>query len=204
MKHLDIVNHYEKCFIKHGDTHLGVDWPDAEDARLRYGIMLDGINAVGARSCLDFGSGLAHFYDFLIERVSEKFDYEGLELSKKMFAFCAQKHPKLRFYSHDVLTEGWKMKQYDAVVMNGVFTEKLGLQYNDMFNYMSQVLRLVYQNTNKVVVFNLMSKQVDWERDDLFHVSLDKIAKLLCDQFGRNFVIRNDYGLYDYTIYLYK
>ena len=48
------------------------------------------------------------------------------------------------------------------------------------------------------------SKNVDWERDDLFHLSLDKLSGFLCEKITRNFVIRNDYGLYEYTVYVLK
>ena len=27
----NIITHYEECLEKHGDTHLGVDWPKIED-----------------------------------------------------------------------------------------------------------------------------------------------------------------------------
>ena len=37
----DIVAHYEKCFEQHGDCPKGVDWPNAEDAKTRYRIMLE-------------------------------------------------------------------------------------------------------------------------------------------------------------------
>ena len=36
-----IIEHYESCLAKHGDSHLGVDWPNARDAATRYGVMLD-------------------------------------------------------------------------------------------------------------------------------------------------------------------
>jgi hypothetical protein len=49
-----------------------------------------------------------------------------------------------------------------------------------------------------------MSKLVDWERDDLFHVSMDEIGLSLKNNLSKNFVIRNDYKLYEYTIYVYK
>lgn len=49
-----------------------------------------------------------------------------------------------------------------------------------------------------------MSKDVDWEREDLFHLSLDELSNFLTKEVSRNFIIRNDYGLYEYTTYLYK
>ena len=42
--YLSIVAHYERCLEKHGDTYLGVDWPNREDADTRYEVMLEVIN----------------------------------------------------------------------------------------------------------------------------------------------------------------
>jgi len=39
--YLAIVSHYESCLERHGDTHLGVDWPEKKDAETRYRVMLD-------------------------------------------------------------------------------------------------------------------------------------------------------------------
>ena len=49
-----------------------------------------------------------------------------------------------------------------------------------------------------------MSAQVEWKRDDLFHLPLDRLADFLSANLSRHFVIRNDYGLYEYTVYIYK
>jgi len=54
------------------------------------------------------------------------------------------------------------------------------------------------------VAFNVMSKHVDWERDDLFHLPFDTLARYLIASLTRNFVIRSDYGLYEYTTYIYR
>ena len=42
---------------------------------------------------------------------------------------------------------------------------------------------IVFNNVNKGIMFNVMSKQVDYERDDLFHLSVDKLKVLngLCN-----------------------
>jgi len=34
-KYTKIVTHYEDCLEKHGDTHLGVDWPNQQDVYKR-------------------------------------------------------------------------------------------------------------------------------------------------------------------------
>ena len=57
-----IVAHYEDCLASHGDNHLGVDWPRAEDADLRYEIRLGLIPMDSPRPVrlLDFGCGAGH------------------------------------------------------------------------------------------------------------------------------------------------
>ena len=53
------------------------------------------------------------------------------------------------------------------------------------------------------VNLNTMSKHVDWERHDLFHLPLETLTTFLCRDVSRHFVIRNDYGLYEYTTYVF-
>ena len=73
-----------------------------------------------------------------------------------------------------------------------------------MMEFFTSVLKKLWAKTNKGIAFNIMSKLVDWERDDLFHVSIDELGWFLKNNLSRNFVIRNDYKLYEYTVYVYK
>jgi hypothetical protein len=38
----------------------------------------------------------------------------------------------------------------------------------------------------------------------LFHLPFDTLASFLTSELTRNFVFRNDYGLYEYTAYVYR
>ncbi len=49
-----------------------------------------------------------------------------------------------------------------------------------------------------------MSKYLDWERDDLFHLGFDDMASFLDSDISRHFVIRHDYELFEYTVYVYR
>jgi hypothetical protein len=49
-----------------------------------------------------------------------------------------------------------------------------------------------------------MSTHVDWERDDLFHLPIDKLTAFLVKEASRDFIIRHDYKLYEYTAYVYR
>jgi len=207
-KYLDtIVKHYENCLEQHGDSHLGVDWPKAADAKKRYDVMLDVIKfskADGPVRLLDFGCGAAHLLDHIKEQGLTNIEYAGLDISEKFIDLCKKKHPGVSFYCEDILSANHKLPAFDYIVMNGVFTEKREMSFEEMWEYFTKMLVKVFPLANKGIVFNVMSKEVEWERDDLFHVAFDKLGHFLCKELTRNFIIRNDYGLYEYTTYVYK
>lgn len=206
-KYRDIVAHYEKCLAKHGDSHLGVDWPKLEDVFTRYRIMSE-INVLGKTvkkkySLLDFGCGAAHFLEYLQTNKITIYEYSGLDMSDKFVSLCQTKFPHVNFYVVDILDDP-KIPQFDYIVMNGVLTEKRELSYDEMRSYFKALIKAVFNKSTLGIAFNVMSKDVDWEREDLFHLPLDDLASFLSKELSRNFVIRHDYGLYEYTVYLYR
>jgi len=205
-KYAGIVSHYEACLREHGDTHLGVDWPKEADANTRYAVMLEVIKGPkpATVTLLDFGCGAAHLYQYMCRCGIGHIDYSGLDLSPRFIELCRRKFPSLPFYCLDILERPEELPPFDYIVMNGVFTEKRELTYGEMFDYFTRTLRATFAKARIGIAFNVMAKHVDWERDDLFHVPFDELAELLCRELTRNFVYRNDYGLYEYTTYVYR
>jgi SAM-dependent methyltransferase len=204
MKYQEIVSHYEACLEKHGDNHLGVDWPRKEDVIKRYRIMLELVRGtIDKPTVLDFGCGAAHLYDYLIKQDNIEIDYSGLDISEKFVLLCRKKHPKTQFYCVDILSKDSSIPETDYIVMNGVFTEKQSMTQEEMIEYFQSMLKKIFPLAKKGIAFNVMSRYVDWERSDLFHISLDEMASFVTQHLSRHFVIRNDYGLYEYTVYIY-
>lgn len=204
----NIVDHYEKCFQKYGDNYKGVDWPNQSDLNKRYQVMIELIKE-GSQdqtvSLLDFGCGTAMLKEY-IDNASLKLpiQYFGLDAGQSFIKHCVAKYPNNTFFYADVLDEPEKLLEFDYVVMNGVFTEKREISFNEMFDYFKKMIEIVFNKCKKGIAFNVMSKSVEWEREDLFHLSTDLLINFLTQKITRNFVIRNDYGLYEYTVYLYK
>lgn len=203
-----IIEHYEQCLEKYGDTHLGVDWPKKEDAEKRYQVMLDAVLFLKMKqapySLLDFGCGTAHLLEYIQRNEIDQFRYAGIDISPKFVDVCTRKFPHVPFYVVDALENPTSLLTYDIIVMNGVFTEKRALTFDQMWDYFKKMITLIFSKSEVAVAFNVMSKQVEWEREDLFHVPHDLLSSFLCNEVTRNYVIRNDYGLYEYTVYLYK
>ena len=204
-KHRTIIDHYEACLARYGDTNLGVDWPDKLDAEKRYCVMLEVVRENNAGlTLLDFGCGASHLYPYLQHSRFSGLEYHGLDASPAFCALSRNKYPENNYICLDVIAEPEKLGEFDYVVMNGVFTEKRDLTFEEMFEYFKQVMRVVFPKVRCGLAFNVMSKAVEWERADLFHLPTDALIFFLVQELSRHFVIRNDYGLYEYTVYVYK
>jgi cyclopropane fatty-acyl-phospholipid synthase-like methyltransferase len=167
-------------------------------------ITFDTFNRKKRPSLLDFGCGLGHMYDYIIHNDLE-IEYAGLDMSEVFVNKCREKFPDNIFYKADLLAdEGNDIPMYDYIVMNGVLTEKNELTYDEMFSYFTELIKKVYEKCNCGIAFNVMSKDVDWEREDLFHVPLNELSHFLTKEITRDFIIRYDYGLYEYTVYVYR
>jgi SAM-dependent methyltransferase len=205
-KYIEIVEHYESCLARYGDSHLGVDWPKAQDAEKRYRVMLELIPSPRPSivKLLDFGCGTSHLYEHILASSATGIEYLGLDLSPKFVELSRKKFPKNHYICADILEEPDAVPKSDYIVMNGVFTEKRSLTFDEMLGYFERVLSATFAKAEYGIAFNVMSKHVDWERTDLFHLPFDTLAPILIRALTRNFVIRNDYGLYEYTTYVYR
>jgi hypothetical protein len=200
-----LVEHYEGCLARHGDTHLGVDWPRPDDAETRYTVMLGAVRpGDGVASLLDFGCVDWHIHEYMILNQVRDVRYAGLDLSERFVALCRSKHPGVDYYCADVLKDGiGRLPRFDYVVANGMFTEKRELPFDAMLAYFEAMVPHLFAMARVGIAFNVMSSHVDWERDDLFHLPIDTLGRFLTKEVTRHFV-RNDYGLYEYTVYAYR
>jgi SAM-dependent methyltransferase len=206
-EYMAIIRHYEVCFEKHGPTHRGADWPNAEDLAIRFEVMLGVVRDVGPKpaSLLDLGCGPALLLDFLRDTNRlEQFNYQGIDLSPAMITAANTRWPGHHFECRDILSDPMPTEAFDYVIMNGVLTEKVGLTQEVMSQYAQRIIASAYDMARVGIAFNVMSAHVDWQRDDLFHWPFDEMAAFLKKRCSRHFMIRADYGLYEYTVYVYR
>lgn len=204
--YLSIIRHYESCLAKYGDTCQGVDWPNPQDAEARYRVMLEVIRAKPTEkvNLLDFGCGASHLYEYIRRCQLDHIEYNGLDLSPAFINLSQQKFPSIRYFNLDILDTSSLLPDFDYIVMNGVFTEKRELTFDEMLTYFKAVVARAFNKARVAIAFNVMSPHVDWQRQDLFYLPLDALAAFLVKELSRDFVIRNDYGLYEYTTYVYR
>lgn len=204
-KYKNIQIHYETCLLKNGDSHLGVDWPNYTDMIKRYKEMLNIINFLEKKqrySVLDFGAGCGGLYNY-IKSKNYNLDYTALDISSNFCHILTKKFPNIKVINCDILKKDLQ-DNYDVVIMNGVFTEKRDLTDEEMWTFFTQMLKKIWCNTNFGLSFNVMTPIVDYKNDTLFYLSFDKLGIFLRENLSKNYIINHSYGLWDYTVYVFK
>ena len=148
---------------------------------------------------LDFGCGVSQLYERILKRGLSNIEYSGLDVSPAFLARAREKFPGIKYYEIDVLADDTSLGQFDYAVISGLFTCKLTASFETTLERLNRLLEIVFGHVRVGLAFNVMSKQVEWERDDLFHLPFETLARVLCSDISRHFVIRHDYGLYEYT-----
>ncbi len=200
----EIVRHSEQCLEEHGTGAAAVDWNSQESAELRYEVMcgLFG-HERGLTRVLDFGCGRADLKDYLDRKGWSNIDYEGLDLSPAFAAAAQNRYPEAKIHCLDLLEENAVIPVYDYVVMNGVCTRRYPFTHDDMLAYVERLTSKVFAYCRKGLAFNVMSHCADWKSEKLFHPSPTELVDLIARSLSPHFELRNDYGAFESTCYVY-
>jgi SAM-dependent methyltransferase len=197
----------EEDLARYGDSFCGVGYTKSPDeARERYAIMLEVIREPTASpALLDLGCGLGHLLDFIRRTARyEGLRYTGLDISRKYLDAARMRHPEGDWVLMDILEDDSRLPSYDYVVLNGLFNYRGAISREIMVDYWTRLTAAAFRHCRQGLAFNVMSTLVDWERDDLFHLPFDTMARIVRTNLSRHFVIRHDYDAYEYTVYVYR
>ena len=196
-----------KYLARHGDSYLGVGYTkSAEEAAERYEIMLSVVRDDQERvSVLDLGCGLAHMLDHINAHPEwSHVRYTGLDASQRYLQAARARHPDAELIELDILEGDATLPEYDYVLMNGIFNTRGSLSQGRMVAYWKRMVAVAFSHARRGLAFNVMTKYVDWERDDLFHLPLETMGRFVAGNLSRHFVVRHDYDAYEYTVYVYR
>ncbi len=203
--YMEIISHYENCLNEHKTGAMAVDWKNEESANIRYAVMLDLIpsNKETVR-ILDFGCGLGGLKNYIDVHKLTHIEYEGLEISKAYAKAARKNHPDVKIHCLDILKDEIKFSEYDYIILNGIFTRRENMTETQMLEYLKNITMRLFPYAKQGIAFNIMSENVDWKNDKLFHPNNTTLTNLICEHLSGHFILRNDYGLYETTCYVYQ
>jgi hypothetical protein len=136
--------------------------------------------------------------DFLkVNGLLDRIDYMGVDICETSLEHARKRWPSQRFEFRDVRDAPFHHNAFDYCVICGAWTSLSGLSFEEMKVLFEETLKAVWPAVELGVGYNVMSKHVDWERDDLFHYPLDSMMAFLKANLSRHVSFRLDYNLWE-------
>ena len=206
----ELVEVYSAALTAKGATPAGLVWPNAADLAIRFESLLRPID-FGRHSpadritLLDLGCGPGLLLDYLAENgVIDRFDYVGVDVFDATLQHARSRWPEYRFELRDVRDHPFDDNVFDYCIICGVFTGRFAVSYDDMKTMAQETLKAIWPSVRVGLGFNVMSKHVDWEREDLFHWPLDDIMSFCKTNLSRHVSLHLDYGLWETSALVLK
>ncbi len=190
------IERYNERLARLGPTPQALGWRSREQQALRFS-MLAGLGDFDGCSVLDVGCGFADFYDYLVGH-GKRVAYTGVDINPRILEVARERHPELRLLERDVLEEPFQ-ESFDYVVESGIFNRRL----SDNVGYVAQMLEAMFSVCYIGVAADMMTKYVDYEDEHLFYYSPEEMFRL-AQSLTRYVVLRHNYPLYEFTLYLYR
>lgn len=196
-----VTRYYTDLLDTHGPTAEGMGYKNADAQELRYRIISE-VTDLNGLAVHEVGCGVGHLAG-LLTRWAPRARFSGSDILPASIDIARRTHPACRFAVRDVLgpSDGWR---YDVVVTSGMLN--LRLEYDDAAweQWVCQVLRNMYAMCTVALAFNGMSDQVDFRDPNLFYANPMDIAEFCRAELSPQVVVRHDYPLYEYTVYVYR
>jgi SAM-dependent methyltransferase len=195
--------HYEDKLLQYGDSPQGVNWADADSQRLRFQVLSE-VGNLNGKKIYDVGCGLGHLVEFLAER-GVNCEYVGSDISPQMIQKAKQRLPQAQLYVADILnnvTPDWMRADY--LFASGVFYVKATNDHHAWQKFVEAMLLRMFDLAERAIAFNMLTSYVDYKDSNLFYLSPADTLDFCIRNLGRRIVIRHDYPLWEYTVYVYK
>jgi len=195
--------YYDDALSRFGDGPEAVNWSSRETQELRFE-MLCGVGKLANARVHDVGCGLGHMVDYL-SVVAPVCDYVGSDISSKMVSAAKQRlGPDAELRQADIMTSDEEWMKADFVVNSGVFTVRGETVPDEWWQFVSKMVRRMFELCRTGIAFNLLTSYVDYQDDHLFYKAPAETLDFCIRDLSRRAVIRHDYPLWEYTVYLYR
>jgi len=196
-------NHYETALIQYGDSPKGVNWKDAESQNYRFQMLCE-VGKLSDKKIHDVGCGLGHLSDFLSVK-GINCEYIGSDISPLMIRAAKDRLPTAHLYVADLLenkTQDWMRADY--LITSGLFYVKTSTVRRTWKHFVQAMLIRMFMLSDIGIAFNMLTSFVDYEDSNLFYQPPGETVDFCIRNMSRRVVLRHDYPLWEYTVYVYK
>ena len=197
-----IITEYDEAFRLNGRSASAVMCPKGRQ-QFRYQKMIEGINLVG-KSILDFGCGLAHLFEYLVESNAGVTDYYGVDICESFLSDNRARFSNKNAHFINLDDFDTSVEAADVALVVGTFNLKYHLDYDNNWKYITSEILRIWSKTNQVLILNWMTDRVDFVQADAFHVSPEAIIKWGTNNLSKRFRVDASYMPYEFHICFFK
>lgn len=188
---------YTSLLERYGEDYRALDWGSKESQQLRFKILAE-IGLKSGDTVLDVGCGLADFYSWIKNNI-DGVKYSGLDITPEMIEKSKKRFPKIEFKQCTVFDEDISNKKFDFIFASGIFV----FREKEPISYMKKTIKKMYDISIKGIAFNSLSQFSPSKAENEFYADPSEIFEY-CMSVSSKVILRHDYHLNDFTIYLYR
>ena len=198
---------YKNLYLKHGDSVTAVKSRNQKQQFMRFEHLMGCLNIKKNESLLDVGCGLGDLAKYLKDNKIEC-DYLGVDFLDSFIQTASKKyknHSRTKFLKLDIDKDLFP-KNYDWLVLSGLLNDK---DINSD-KFMTKIITKMFKASRKGIVFNSLTKYVDYEDKKLFYSYPDKIFKYCVTNLSKYIVLKTNYQTkkntipFEYTMAVFK
>ena len=185
-----INNSYSNRLIKYGNCAQGLYWKNSFTQTHRFELIISALNKnynLKKFTICDIGCGHGKFFEFLMNKLNKStFQYQGCDLNSKLIDYCAKKfsNTNCKFYKKS-LPKG----NVDFSIMSGTFNLSVTNNIAVWEKYILKNLTNIWQQTNKIMAFNLLHQDKKVIKKGLYYTNKNWIKDICEQKFGKTEII---------------
>jgi len=203
MKEKEIIQDYQQGLEKFGQSPKALHWRNEESQKIRFKVLAEAISKQDLKSSkisvLDVGCGFADFYAYL-KKIGFAGKYVGTEIVPEFAQAALERFPEIEILIQDICKKPFKEK-FDYVIANGIMNHNI----ENVEKYRKKFIKIMFAHAKKCLAFNLASKYRKMEKESSrIHYADPAEYFSYCMSLSPKVILRHDYLLRDFTIFVYR
>lgn len=194
---------YTENIRKFGIDSRSVGWNSEESQALRFANLLKVVDQPDQPvSINEVGCGYGELLKFMRAHGMHVDTFNGYDISQEMLDAAAK-------YLEgeagvNLINSAELSTKADYTITSGIFNVRFDVEMGSWEEYIESTLKAMFEQSNKGIAFNLLTKYVDWEADDLYYADPARYFDYCKRELSRFVTLIHDYPLYEWTIIVKK
>lgn len=194
---------YTNNIRKFGNKAESVGWGSQEKQDLRF---LKLLSVVDQKECSfsvnELGCGYGELVKYCARNGFQLGEYFGYDISKEMLKNAEN---YLSEFENINLFKSSKLgSMADYTIASGIFNVRFDNGISDWEEHIKSTLIDMFEHSSKGIAFNLLTKYVDYEADNLYYADPAHFFDFCKRELGKKVSLLHDYPLFEWTITVAK